>query len=126
MIHLSRSSASLDSTLLLPTTLTGSSILPSASIAGRQSPRLASSRLVQVEKVSVASLTSTICSTSALCSVMWRVVVGRGLRQCEVKRDVLNHLHYVCSVLRQRNSVLNQVLFFLNHIHRCDAGANKD
>merc|ERR1712038_1656600 len=30
------------------------------------------------EKVSVASLTSTICSTSALCSVMWRVVVGRG------------------------------------------------
>merc|ERR1719210_729949 len=73
MIHLSRSSVSLDSTLL-PTTVTGSSILPSASIAGRQSPRLASSRLVQVEKVS----TSTICSTSALCSVMWRVVVGRG------------------------------------------------
>merc|ERR1712209_57645 len=49
-----------------------------ASSAGRQSPRLASSRLVQVEKVSAVSLTSTICSTSALCSVMWRVVVGRG------------------------------------------------
>merc|ERR1712210_172462 len=86
MIHLSRSSVSLDSTLLLLVllamllaTLTGSSILPSASTAGRQSPRLASSKLTPAQTVSVLVLiTSTICSTSVFCSVMCRVVVGKG------------------------------------------------
>merc|ERR1712168_701287 len=83
MIHLSRSSVSLDSTLLLLlllfTTLTGSSILPSASNAGRQSPRLASSKLTPAQTVSVLLLiTSTICSTSVFCSVMCRLVVGKG------------------------------------------------
>merc|ERR1719239_7992 len=89
MIHLSRSSASLDSTLpllllllpLLLATLTGSSILPSASNAGKQSPRLASSKLTPAQTVSVLLLlliTSTICSTSVFCSVMCRVVVGKG------------------------------------------------
>merc|ERR1719220_786652 len=85
MIHLSRSSVSLDSTLLLLplplllATLTGSSILPSASTAGRQSPRLASSKLTPAQTVSVSVLiTSTICSTSAFCAVMCRVVVGKG------------------------------------------------
>merc|ERR1719398_28851 len=87
MIHLSRSSVSLDSTLLLLVLLlllllatsTGSSILPSASTAGRQSPRLASSKLTPAQTVSVLVLiTSTICSTSVFCSVMCRVVVGKG------------------------------------------------
>merc|ERR1740123_2130206 len=84
MIHFSRSSVSLDSTLLLLlplllVTLTGSSILPSASTAGRQSPRLASSKLTPAQTVSVLVLiTSTICSTSVFCSVMCRVVVGKG------------------------------------------------
>merc|ERR1719239_380204 len=90
IIHLSRSSASLDSTLpllllplllLLLATLTGSSILPSASNAGKQSPRLASSKLTPAQTVSVLLLlliTSTICSTSVFCSVMCRVVVGKG------------------------------------------------
>merc|ERR1719220_1170854 len=83
MIHLSRSSVSLDSTLLLLVLLlamlTGSSILPSASTAGRQSPRLASSKLTPAQTVSVLVLiTSTICSTSVFCLVMCRVVVGKG------------------------------------------------
>merc|ERR1719151_174032 len=90
MIHFSRSSASLDSTvlllsllllLLLLATLTGSSILPSASNAGKQSPRLASSKLTPAQTVSVLLvllITSTICSTSVFCSVMCRVVVGKG------------------------------------------------
>merc|ERR1719225_1449934 len=83
MIHLSRSSVSLGSTLLLflllLATLTGSSILPSASTAGRQSPRLASSKLTPAQTVSVLLLiTSTICSTSVFCLVMCRVVVGKG------------------------------------------------
>merc|ERR550517_991014 len=86
MIHLSRSSVSLDSTLLLLllllfATLTGSSILPSASNAGRQSPRLASSKLTPAQTVSVLLLlliTSTICSTSVFCSVICKVVVGKG------------------------------------------------
>merc|ERR1719220_3138560 len=85
MIHLSRSSVSLESTLLLLplplllATLTGSSILPSASTAGRQSPRLASSKLTPAQTVSVSVLiTSTICSTSVFCAVMCRVVVGKG------------------------------------------------
>merc|ERR1712203_1002249 len=85
MIHLSRSSVSLESTLLLLplplllATLTGNSILPSASTAGRQSPRLASSKLTPAQTVSVLVLiTSTICSTSIFCSVMCRVVVGKG------------------------------------------------
>merc|ERR1719189_1170210 len=88
MIHLSRSSASLDSVLLLLlmlplllATLTGSSILPSASNAGKQSPRLGSSKLTPAQTVSVLLLlliTSTICSTSVFCWVMCRVVVGKG------------------------------------------------
>merc|ERR1719222_709890 len=78
MIHLSRSSVSLDSTLLLLllATLTGSSILPSASTAGRQSPRLASSKLTPAQTVSVLLLGNTY--TSVFCSVMCRVVVGKG------------------------------------------------
>merc|ERR1719242_1306818 len=54
---------------------------------------------------------------------------GEGLGQCEVKRGVLNHLHYVCGVLWQRNSILlnRQVLdLFFNHIHRRCAGAVTD
>merc|ERR550517_2403318 len=88
MIHFSRSSASLDSTLpllsllsllqLLLATLTGSSILPSASNAGKQSPRLGSSKLTPAQTVSVLLITSTICSTSVFCSVMCKVVVGKG------------------------------------------------
>merc|ERR1719239_704923 len=88
MIHLSRSSASLDSTLplllllsllpLLLATFTGSSILPSASNAGKQSPRLGSSKLTPAQTVSVLLITSTICSTSVFCSVMCKVVVGKG------------------------------------------------
>merc|ERR1712055_837351 len=85
MIHLSRSSVSLESTLLLLplllllATLTGSSILPSASTAGRQSPRLASSKLTPAQTVSVSVLiTASICSTSVFCAVMCRVVVGKG------------------------------------------------
>merc|ERR1719367_877819 len=80
MIHLSRSSVSLGSTLLLLllllATLTGSSILPSASTAGRQSPRLASSKLTPAQTVSVLLL--SITSNSTFCSVMCRVVVGKG------------------------------------------------
>merc|ERR1719225_818882 len=80
MIHLSRSSVSLGSTLLLLllllATLTGSSILPSASTAGRQSPRLASSKLTPAQTVSVLLLGNTY--TSVFCSVMCRVVVGKG------------------------------------------------
>merc|ERR1712107_773785 len=83
MIHLSRSSVSFDSTLLLLlllllllATLTGSSILPSASTAGRQSPRLASSKPAPAHTVSALLL--GITSTSVFCSVMCRVVVGKG------------------------------------------------
>merc|ERR1712172_57036 len=108
MIHLSRSSASLDSTLLLLlllATLTGSAILPSASNAGKQSPRLASSKLTPAQTVSVLLLlllllliTSTICSTSVFCSVMCRVVVGKGSGSVKSKEAFsINSIMFVVS-----------------------------
>merc|ERR1711944_169610 len=98
MIHLSRSSVSLGSTLLLLllllATLTGNSIIPSASTAGRQSPRLASSKLTPAQTVSVLLL--SITSSSTFCSVMCRVVVGKGsgsVKSNEASSIISNHIH---------------------------------
>merc|ERR1712165_121220 len=114
MIHLSRSSDSLDSTLLLLllATSTGSSILPSASIAGKQSPRLASSKLSPAQTVSVLlSITSTICSTSNFCSSMWRVVVGMGSGSVK-SNEAFSIISIMFVVSSSRGTVLFSIIRF--------------
>merc|ERR1712165_335428 len=108
MIHLSRSSDSLDSTLLLLllATSTGSSILPSASIAGKQSPRLASSKLSPAQTVSVL-----LSITSNFCSSMWRVVVGMGSGSVK-SNEAFSIISIMFVVSSSRGTVLFSIIRF--------------